>query len=516
MEGLTGESEQKYVPEKVYALSKDDLEQLYEQAKSVVLQQFCTNEEFKRRLIDSSIIDASENCNNSTSKPITEINNSAKITREHESIVPTLNLPSSPEPRDNVISDTDPGYYFSNSLIESNIEPSSDHQQPEQIKSNTETVVEAIDSGATTQNLDDSQIHTEEQMEKDDHSTSYQDDIQSDITEDSLNKPLHFTNENSSEIRTVPENESHVNESDRSSQIPLAIENEGEALTQNMNSSSNKQLIEETSFPEMNIEMTISSIAEDVSAVNLSSSEGQNYTNDNFEDKSNTADVTTNSTTTVTKIATSSPPTATATMNQTSDSGKSIDQFSTLNNEHPKELEQRLILIGDGLRELSEAISQSPVLQSDRESGQHTNEFDDSEKLADSMSPVSDSNNKSNENDKSSTESFEASENHSENEIATESSTAATKSEPSMEHPTVESDESTDSIAAEIAVSNTDHHQLAETIATKRPFQYTLSGGSIDYNKVPEADALKRAPAPSETEVLYSYILIRHNLFFNF
>lgn len=481
---LTGIHEEKYVPEMVYILSKADLEQLYEQAKSVVLNQFCTNEEFKRRLVDQSIVDT-ENGSNLISQPVTEINDSAKSEHEHEPIVPTLNLTSSSEPRENIISDTDPGYYFSNSINENNTEQNDDQEQ-EQLKSHTDTVVEALASDATTQNEDESQIQTEEQIEE-------EDEIQSDITEDSLNKPLQFTNGNAdtSEIQTVPETESCVNESDRSSQIPSAIENErtSEAQTQDMNENST-QLIEETSFPEIDIpSVNASSVAEEISATKLSSTEEQNYTSDNFEEKNDSNDVTTNSTATTTKIPTSTPPTATTasstTTNQITEniSAKSNEQSSIANDMHPKELEQRLILIGDGLRDLSEAISQSPVLQSEITP-------EENDKSVNSASSV--------------TEDLEASEYHSGAEDATESSNATTKNETSMENevtPKMESDESTDSIAVEIAAANTDHSIIGDTTATKRPFQYTLSGGSIDYNKVPEADALKRAPIPMETEV---------------
>lgn len=515
---LTGEYDEKFAPEQIYSLSKPDLEQLYEQAKTVVLQQFCTNEEeFKRRLIDNSVVGDSENGSNLMSQPATEIIDSAKSEHEPEPIVPALNLTSSSEAREIIVSDTDPGYYFSNSLNENRTEQNGDQLQ-EQLKSSSDTVVEAIASEATTQNVDDSQINTEEQIEEDD-------EIQSDITEDSLNKPLQFANGNadSSEIQTIPEPEPHANESDRSSQIPSAIENEqlSEAHTQDVNESST-QLIEETSFPEMDIpSANASSVAEEISAAKLSSSVEQNYTSDNFEDKNASDEVTTNSTASTTKVPTSTPPTETApsttATNQITEniSEKSIEQPS--DDGLPKELEQRLILIDDGLRDLREAISQSPVLQSEPEISDHTNQIDDSKQSIDTE-PTLDSekqstqNENENENEKSITEDFEASENQSEIENATESSSATTKIETSAENEVsskMESDESTDSIAAEIAASNTDNSvALTDTTAAKRPFQYTLSGGSIDYNKVPEADALKRAPLPMETEVCYSIYFV--------
>lgn len=524
---LTGEYEEKYTPDKVYTLSKFDLEQLYEQAKLEVLKQFHASEEFKRRLIDNSmsIIDSNQNHNNNNSNSVPQHTQShsddcANIEKQSEfdgePIVPTLNLASSPEPRENVISDTDQGYYFSNS----NIEQSNSIQQ----KHTIETVVEAPISEATSQTLDGSQIHTEVQIEEDEQSTSHQDEIHSDITEDSLNKP-QSSNENvsPSEIKTVSHtNESHVNESGQSSQIPSIIDtnqsNDPFTLSALNFSDDNTQLIEETSFPQIDIHTTVSSVAEDISIMshdslspvkNTSShpSDDQKYRSDDFEDgKSADEELTSISTATVTKI-----PTTTTITNQSSDKslGKSTEQLETPKNQSPKELEQRLILIDDGLRELSERLSQSPVLHSEPEN-HNASESNESERSTGSKSPPSDNENKSDQEIKTaesvqSVESTEGDEeNTAENETTTEDSQNTVENESSVvnDMPKVETDESTDSIAAEMADSKVDHLTPAESVAMKRPFQYSSSGGSIDYNKVPEADALKRSQVPPlETEV---------------
>lgn len=496
---LTGEYEERYAPEKMYRLSKPDLEQLYEQAKSVVLKQFCADEEeFKRRLIDNSIVDGSENGSRLMSQSATEVIDSRKSEHEHEPIVPTLNLTSSSEAREHIVSDTDPGYYFSNSFNENKTERNS-YQQQETLKSSSDTVVEALVSDATAQNVNDSQINTEEQIEEDD-------EIQSDITEDSLNKSLQLANADSSEIQTIPETGSHANGSDQSSQITSAIENERSTEPPKQETNENgEQLIEETSFSEIDVPSTnASSVAEEISAVKLSSSVEQNYTSDNFEDKNDSSEVATNLTVSTTKIPTTATTSSTAATNQITEniSEKSIKRPAE--DGLPKELEQRLILLDDGLRDLSEAISQSPVLQNEQESSEYTDQIDDSKQSA---SPTLDSEKQSTQNDKSITDDLEVSEQQSETENTSgSSSSATTKIETSAENEVnskMESDESTDSIAAEIAVANTGHSAVTDATATKRPFQYTLSGGSIDYNKVPEADALKRAPLPMETEVCH-------------
>lgn len=481
---MTGECTEKYTPQTVYAMSKTDLELLYEQAKSVVLQEFCTNEEFKRRLIDSSTIGGSENGSNSLVHLNTEINRSAKSASEDEPIVPQLNLTSSTEPRENIVSDTDAGYYFSNSLIENNIEQSTEHRQ--QKHQMLESVVETI--------VPEVIIQREEQLEEID--ASCHDEIQSDITEDSLNKPMPFANENanSSEIQTDIATE--TNESDRLSKIISTVESDKLlSQAQNMNSNST-QLIENTPFPET---AAISSVADEVSATNLSSTDDQNYTNENFEDKYHSDEVSTKIATVspTSTIATATVSTATPTTNQLDKiSSKTIESDLTMEKEPSKGLEHRLILLDDGLRDLSEAISQSPVLQTEMESTQRTHEIDENKTSVESLPSASDSDNKT-------IQSESASENLS--EMAKVSPTPTTENGSNGEDditPQVESDESADSIAPEIATSTDYHSPTVESAVTKRPFQYTLSGGSIDYNKVPEADALKRAPAPLEIEVI--------------
>lgn len=512
---LTGECVEKYTPEKVYTLSKYDLEQLYEQAKSVVLKQFHANEEFKRRLIDnSSIIDGSQN-NNISLLQLSEVNDdSANENIKRDSIVPTLNLASSPEPRENVVSDTDQGYYFSNDNIEQNSE-----QLPREQQQRQEATIETVTtSDATSKNFDASQIQTEEQIEEEDEqSTSVQEDVQSDITEDSLNRPQQSHNENiDSEIKTVTNTiESQANKCEQSSSIPTNLEVKQPSGPFEFNlTGDSTQLIEETSFPNVDIQTTVSSIAEELSfvlseeplsPVKTASSlapDEQQYPTDDFEEGKSANELTSISSATITQIATTTNTNQSPEQTREKSTEQSIDS-STARDESPKELEQRLILLDDGLRELSERISQSPVLQSEPENTQP-----ESESSKSSKSSIDDEN-KSDQSSKTITGNVQteatsksSSESTTESETTTESTTSI-ENEPSAANdtPKIDSDESVDSIAAEIAASKSDQQLSPESIANKRPFQYTLSAGSIDYNKVPEADALKRSQVPLEAEV---------------
>ncbi|XP_055300626.1 uncharacterized protein LOC129567583 isoform X2 [Sitodiplosis mosellana] len=509
---LTGEYEKKYTPDKVYKLSKSDLELLYEQAKCVVLKQFHKNDEFKRRLIDNSMSIIDESQRHSISTPQLAVNETNIEKKSSEQEMPTLNLVSSPEPRENVISDTDQGYYFSNN---SNNEEISEQQK--QTKTDAQSV-EASTLDGTSENLESSQIRTEQTVEEDEQSESIQDEVQSDITEDSLNKPKTTSSEDvsPSHIKTISHaNESRVNESGASSQIPSAIETSHTTVPFELNISENHtQLIEETSFPNIDIQTTVSSVIEsDLSMVSKSSvspvkkstsnissrpSDEQKYQSNDFEDGKSADELTSISTATITKIATTI--TTPTTINQ------STEQTVTPQTESPKELEQRLILIDDGLKELHEIISHSPVLQTERESG-NGSEGIESEKSTGTKSPLSDNELKADDDENKSTESGKSEENsetNNEKTVEHDTPSESTVTEPSVETnetPKIDSDESTDSIAAEIAASKIDTHTSAESMAQKRPYQYTLSAGSIDYNKVPEADALKRSQIPSENEM---------------
>lgn len=499
---LTGEYEKRYTPDKVYTLNKTDLERLYEQAKAVVLQQFHIKDELKRRLIDNSmsIIDASQQ--NSVSTPQLSETKVVRIDRkaEPEINVPSLNLASSPEPRENVNSDTDQGYYFSNS----NNEQISEEKTQSKTKS-----IEPTDG--TSANVEESEIHTvgidhtEQAIEEDDQSESVQEDVQSDITEDSLNKGKPSTGENISptEIETVSHvNESRQSESEIPSQIPSTIDSNPSTIPFELNLSDRNsiQLIEETSFPNIDIHTTVSSVMESdistvstnsVSPVKKSSSNSRptdepKYPSDDFEESK--SELTSISTATVTKATTTTTPTVT-------------EKTITPKTETSKDLEQRLILIDEGLKELSETISHSPILQTEPEITNGTSSNDTEKSNA---SNVSSSENESKNNDEiKTTESIEKSEENSEtnDEKSTESETSA---EPSSVGPKIDSDESSDSIAAEIAGSKENTQTSADVLLQKRPYQYTLSASSIDYNKVPEADALKRSQIPLETEVLFT------------
>lgn len=503
---LTGQYEQRYAPDKVYTLSKSDLELLYEQAKVVVLKQFHKNDEFKRRLIDNSMSIIDESQRNSISTPQLPINEENIEKKSSEAIVPTLNLASSPEPRDNVISDTDQGYYFSNN---SNNEQISEQQT--QTKTDVQSV-EALTLDGASENLESSQNQVEQQQFDEDEE-SVQEEVQSDITEDSLNKPKTTSSEDvsPSDIKTMSNaNETRINESGTSSQIPSLIESNHTTVPFELNlSENNTQLIEETSFPNIDIQTTVSSVVEsDLSVVSASSvspvkkvtstvdsirsTTEQKYQSDDFEDGKSADELTSIST-----------ATATVTQIATTTTNQSSEQTVTPKTESPKELEQRLIQIDDGLKEIHDIISHSPVLQT--ESGSSSENIE-SEKSTDTKSPSSD-NQVATDDENKSAESGKSDENSTtDNEKTTEHETPSEsiESEPSVgtnETPKVDSDESTDSIAAEIAASKIDTHTSTESTAQKRPYQYTLSASSIDYNKVPEADALKRSQIPLDAEV---------------
>lgn len=535
---LTGQQEEKFTPDKVYSLAKSDLELLYEQAKSVVLKQFHANEEFKRRLIDNSmsIIEGTE-CNDIPSeKPIEENPIQANVEKqsEQDAIVPALSLASSPEPKENLISDTDQGYYFSNS----NNEPISTEQQKQQQQPTQHETqsVETATLDAMSENLESSRIQSEDQIQEDDddddddETASLPEDVQSDITEDSLNKPKSLSGGENvlspSEIQTVSyANESQADESDKSIQIESATESNQPGRLFSLNLSNNNiQLIEETSFPNIEIQTTISSVVEsDVSIqshssmspiknatlnlVNSQPFDEQKYQSDDFEEEKSADELTSISTATVTKIATT-PTVTTATTNQSPE--KSVET----NVESSKELEQRLISLDDALKEISERISNSPVLHSDSDSKIGS----DSEKSQGTKTPSSDSENKSDTEIKTAeitakTEenSAESSEKSAISEDASTESKSTEENEPSVGASDVQkhdSDESTDSIAAEIAASKIDRQNSNESQLQKRPYQYTLSASSIDYNKVPEADALKRSQIPLDTEVCLKLLFL--------
>lgn len=495
---LTGEYEKKYIPDKVYTLSKSGLELMYEQAKSVVLNQFHTNEEFKRRLIDNSmsIIDGSI----STPQLAKESNIEKKS--EQEAIVPTLNLASSPEPRENIVSDTDQGYYFSNSNIEQSIE------QQKQEKTDIK-IGEASTLDDTSENLESTQNPIEEQVDEDEQSESLHEEIQSDITEDSLNKP---TTNSTEDIKTNV-NESRVNESGTSSQIPSIIETSHSTVPFELNAlENNTQLIEETSFPNIDIQTTFSSVVEsDMSMVSQSSvspvkkstsyissqvTDEQKYQSNEFDNAKSEDKLTSISKATVTKVTTT--PTTTA--------NESTEKTTTLKTDSPKELEQRLILIDEGLKELNETISHSPILQIERDST-NSSESIASEKSTGTKSQSSDDDLKPDDGNKSSesAKSVEDSETSTDKTIENGTALESIENEASVgddETPKIDSDGSTDSIAAEIAASKVDTNSSSESMPQKR--QYTLSASSIDYNKVPEADALKRSQIPLETEVYFT------------
>lgn len=486
---LTGQSEEKFTSEKVYKLSKNDLEHLYEQAKVVVLKQFHTNDEFKKRLIDNSmsIVDESHVVQQNQ---IAEIENNLSNSQEKKQIVPLLNLVSSSElsneQKNNAISDSDQGYYFDSS----HIEPTSENKTKL-----TESQGESLDS-SNSNSIEDNA----EQLENDpsvieEDIIAHQSDVQSDITEDSLNKPKFNGNSISpSEIQSISQtNETQSKETENiQTEIPSADESKPSSAAFQLNLLNNStQMIEDTSFPHIEGQsLYLSEIENDINSISPNSTspekkienDAEKYQSDDFEDVKTTDEL----------ISTD-----TATKN-TAQQSEEQSETNLEDSSHTKELEQRLMLIDEGLRELNETISHSPVLQneaseSSSKSEQNIDENEENTLLAERTSS------NSSVNEEISTVPT------TENAVESESSkpTETNESEANVESAKAESDDSTstDSIAAELAASKIEISIPSDSSPQKRQYQYSLSASSIDYNKVPEAEALKRTQTPPDSDV---------------
>lgn len=482
---LTGQSEEKFTSEKVYKLSKNDLEHLYEQAKVVVLKQFHTNDEFKKRLIDNSmsIVDESHAVQQNQ---IAEIENNLSNSQEKKQIVPLLNLASSSElsneQKNNAISDSDQGYYFDSS----HIEPPSENKTKL-----TESHDESLDN-SNSNSIEDNA----EQLENDpsvieEDINAHQSDVQSDITEDSLNKPKFNGNSISpSEIQSISQtNQTQSKETENiQTEIPSADESKPSSAAFQLNLMNSTQMIEDTSFPHIEGQsLYLSEIENDINSISPNSTspekkietDAEKYQSDDFEDVKTTDELI--STDTATKIT-----------------AQQSDEQSETNLEdssYTKELEQRLMLIDEGLRELNETISHSPVLQNEPSESSSKNEqnIDENEENTE----------KTSRNEEISTVPT------TENAVESESSkpTETNESEANVESAKAESDDSTstDSIAAEIAASKIEISIPSDSSPQKRQYQYSLSASSIDYNKVPEADALKRTQIPPDADVSFIF-----------
>lgn len=506
---LTGQSEEKFTSDKVYKLTKYDLEQLYEQAKTFVLQQFQTNDKaFKKRLIENStscIDDSNEKGEiAATSSDLRQTN--------QDGIVPALNLASSPEPsnnsqqRDNVISDNDQCYYFPTV----NIQQSEDHEKLVNVDDKLRSILPNVEWNETNISAVQEDVRSNSSYATNTPSNRQDsEDVQSDITEDSLNRPqTSFADES---IPSQIENESHFKESPVKSSIStVAAENNtsdvqsiGEVSHSSapfeLNFSTNKtQMIEDTAFPHIDVTTIIlpanesdTSIATDISETSeknaietkTSQSDEQKYQSDDF------CEIKTVDDNTVASAVIESVETTTTIDEQLTEN----QSKSSLNENTPKELEQRLIVIDESLKELNDRLSQSPVLQN-YSSGESNKSTENSQ--SEEITAHSPENEENLANSKNSDETKESSE------------TVVDEQKSTIETPKNDSDESSDSIAAEIAASRTAVDQTtSESSPQKRPYQYSLSASTIDYNKMPEADALKRSQLPLEPDVSKKIII---------
>lgn len=313
------------------------------------------------------------------------------------------------------------------------------------------------------------------------------------MTEDSLNRVTY----NVTEIQTDEKQSDDIAteipsaiESTPSKEISSAIEStpSKERTEVRLNVLHNQsQLIEDTSFPHVDgLMLTVDS---EMSALSTNSEspmkeidiDDNRYQSDDFEEAKST-DV-------PTSIDTITRGTA-----HTSDarSETPADQCSS-----PTELELRLISLDDGMKELSEAISQSPVL-SCGEGNNSGSDKHDSDLAEDIERPAIEAASDEASSIPTAVES-ESTETVTSNGVSSPEESAEKDNAESNTNDSVE-ESPVDSIVAEQLAENGEKPAVMEVTTSKRPFQYAMSAGAIDYNKVPEADALKRSQTPVEVD----------------
>lgn len=406
---LTGQCEEEFTPDRVYRLNKSDLESLYERAKSVVLHQFDSNYEFKKRLIDGSIsiIGGDDSGGEERLKSYgCDIEKNETI-----SIVPELNLGSSPEqksinPKANT--EIDHGYYFSNNK-------SVDKSQRES------------ESGSILNELTDLNVEHDEDNAL--NATLDSEDLQSHITEDSLNQDIS----NESVSKSIESQENIQTDTIENDTIKNSspIEKSPAIPTFSLNVSHNDfQITEDTSFPNIDMPANTSSsflvIPEDLSSeVNTIQSPDKDnfYQSENFEEDSVEKS----------KIGEQIPVKCKNSSKNTPNTNSKMSE----SNDEPIQTEQSF--------HDQQSIEQSTI---EEKTVQTSEENDESTLLANVQT-----------------------DNLSDNTPETDGSESA-KSE-------------------------------SDLSPSKRQYQYSLNSGSIDYNKVLEADALKQTlPIGTDAEVI--------------
>lgn len=342
---LTGETEEKYAPAKEYVLNKGDLENMYENAKFVVLRRFDAQHDFQQLLNSSSIADEKPD-NKSVSKEVqqneaTHFGAMQRVEAIANEIVPELNLDFSPEPCIKEIGPSvkDDGYYFEN------------FEMPR------DPTVESNGIAKTDVESESNQFDPENRTAK----YPENDDIYSDITEDSLNYSSSML---ASTIHTAPASTNDVETK------PVDLDH-------------SMQLIGDISFPHLEITSVANElqyndggIDDDASKNTLTPQSDDKYIGDDFESvktSDKTALLSDNSTNSgkSESILTEIPTEKETNSDTISDSTKEDNSAVVSRSPSPRsrspsmsrELEQRLINIDDSLKDLREAFSRSPVLE---------------------------------------------------------------------------------------------------------------------------------------------------------
>ena len=403
---LTGRHEEKFQPGRRYNLSKSDLENLYEEAKSVVLQKFDSGTEIQRLMESSSILSqdtAKEVEETGTVESVEEKNPSPTVVASAEKVenveIPTLNLNFSPEPvvesqKSNPPSDSDQGYYFTSdsnagtdsflNKLEDSPEKISEEIPSEKTSADEEKIAEECFKILYTDETFIKQNGQEDEksvQEFPTHSTEY-------LTEDSLN---NSKNRQLVENQASPVIESIETASESiTSKVSEELDLEDQTFELNASNSTviavnnSTQLIDDISFPNIDIttiihdndytanddddEPLVVNNDDDTSTKNslndkiishANQESDDKYLSDDFE-KTNSSDknlcemVTTISNSTFSITESNSPG------HQTS---RSPSPSRSRSPSKSKELEQRLIDIDDSLKDLNETLARSPVLE---------------------------------------------------------------------------------------------------------------------------------------------------------
>lgn len=438
---LTGQNNERFIADQMYRLTKADLEKLYEKAKLVVLNQFDCNDEFKRRLIDGSmsIIDDNDiGHEKSDTNAIEPVEPEQKI--DNDSLVPALNLASSsPEPSvERKTSDVDQGYYFSNNSIDK---------------------IESVSIEPNNVN-----------------NSSNSDDSQSDITEDSLN---NFDKE----LTSIESPEIIQTETVETVESSTAIDKESIPLFELNVSQNDFQLIEDTSFPNIDMQLTLPAnlsasvvIPEEISS-ELPSVDNM-YQSEKFEEAKSTS-ISTDINQQSTDTEQSNESTVTEQPNESTVTEQPNESTVT---EQPHE------------STVTEQPNESTV---QNDSSKDDNDDDGQVKTESPQEETASPSEEIIEESKTVDESIQT-EPSIDDEHSTESSTNNDeKINQDDDEEDNSSEKSVNSIETEISTHRTEQTELSPQ---KRQYQYSMSSSSIDYNKVPEADALKRS-LPIESEV---------------